>query len=354
MANVKAGYSELVVDGVISADAAQAAVVAQLAALQERLESRPTGIFASVFRKPDVMRGLYIWGGVGRGKSMLMDLFFECVDVKRKRRVHFHGFMQEVHEAIHEARKSGVSDPIIPVAEGIAASARLLCFDEMQINDITDAMIVGRLFEQLFEAGVTVVVTSNRAPDGLYENGLNRQLFVPFIRLIEARMEVLELASIKDYRQEFLQGRQTYFAIGDAEFDRLWGELMGEDVAPLKLTVKSREVVLKQFSNGIARATFDELCGSALGAADYLAISEAVRVLFFEDIPQMSRAKNNEAKRFVTLIDTLYEAQVRLICTAATKPETLYLDGAGSFEFERTASRLIEMQGADWGSAKAF
>lgn len=300
------------------------------------------------------VRGLYIWGGVGRGKSMLMDMFFEVAPEARKRRVHFHAFMQEVHAAMHEVRKTGVDDAIAPVAEEIARDVRLLCFDEIQITDITDAMIVGRLFQNLFAAGVVVVATSNRVPDDLYRNGLNRNLFEPFIALIKDRLEVYELASETDYRQDRLAGAQVYFSPANSEaraaIEEIWSGLVGQEVGPLVLRVKARDVVLPAFSNGVVRAAFYDLCGVALGPADYLAIAEAVRVLILEDIPALSRSNFNEAKRFVTLIDALYEARVVLICSAADIPERLYLEGEGVFEFERTASRLREMQSADWGA----
>ena len=231
--------------------------------------------------------------------------------------------------------------------------SRLLAFDEMQITDITDAMIVGRLFEALFAAGVVVVTTSNRVPDDLYKNGLNRQLFLPFIDLIKDKMEVWEMVSPTDYRQDRLQGAQVFFSPTGPEarqqIQSIWEDLSGGPAAPLTLEVKGREVVLPAFRNGVARASFYDLCGKMLGPGDYLAIAEEVKVLVLEDIPRLSRNNFNEAKRFVTLIDALYEAQVRLICSAAAEPEMLYVEGEGTFEFERTASRLREMQDKDWG-----
>jgi cell division protein ZapE len=239
------------------------------------------------------------------------------------------------------------------VAADVAASVRLLAFDEMQISDITDAMIVGRLFEALFAAGVVVVTTSNRVPDDLYMNGLNRNLFLPFIALIKDKMVVWELTSPTDYRQDRLTGRQVYFtpinAASRATMNEVWRDLSGGAPTPLMLRVKGRDVELPQFRNGVARARFHDLCGKPLGPGDYLAIADAVRVLMVDDIPTLSRSNFNEAKRFVTLIDALYEARVRLICSAAAKPEMLYLEGEGTFEFERTASRLREMQAEDWG-----
>lgn len=306
-----------------------------------------------LFRKaPEPVRGLYFWGGVGRGKSMLMDMLYAAVDVP-KRRQHFHAFMQWVHGEMTRARARGVDDAIAPVADILIAEIRFLAFDEMQISDITDAMIVGRLFGRLLEGGVTVVTTSNRPPDGLYQNGLNRQLFLPFIDLLQTRLQVCELASPTDYRKGRLAGAQTYFTPITAEsrvaINAIWDDLTLGQAHPLVLRVTGRDVAIPAFHNGVARASFYDLCGRPLGAADYLALGHAARLLVLDDIPRLSRQNYNEAKRFVTLIDALYEARVRLICSAAARPEMLYVEGEGTFEFERTASRLLEMQSEDWG-----
>lgn len=351
-------YADLVAKGDLTADPAQLAALPALEDIRVHLEAAKTrkrGILGGLFHKPEeVPQGLYMWGGVGRGKSMLMDLFVDNLAISQKRRVHFHAFMQEVHSGMNEARKTGVDDAIAPVAAAIADQVRLLAFDEMQISDITDAMIVGRLFEALFAAGVVIVTTSNRPPDDLYKDGLNRQLFLPFIEKIKHQMVVHELASPTDYRQDFMDGVRSYFVLrgpkARAAIDTIWQEMTGGKGAALILKVKGRNVELAQFHNGVARVGFFDLCGVALGAADYLALTEAVRVLILEDIPLLSRSNFNEAKRFVTLIDTLYEAQVRLICTAAALPETLYVEGDGAFEFERTSSRLREMMSTDWGT----
>ena len=351
-------YEARVASGALRADPAQHAVLAPLEGLRLWLEENATrrvGLFAGLFARPITPpKGMYLWGGVGRGKSMLMDLFTEAVDIPQKRRVHFHAFMQEIHKGLHEARKREVEDALAPVADAVIRDTRLLAFDEMQINDITDAMIVGRLFEKLFAAGIVIVTTSNRPPQDLYKTGLNRALFLPFIAMLEDRLQVVELESPTDYRQHRLAGAQVYFhpaRTATAQIAALWTDLTGgAPEAPLVLTVNGRTLTLPRFANGVGRASFWELCSKPLGPGDFLAIAGAVRVLILEDIPQLSAANYNEAKRFVTLIDALYEARVRLIASAAEAPERLYIEGEGAFEFERTASRLREMQAAGWGT----
>lgn len=379
MTELKYIYATRADEGAIKPDPAQEAVLPEFERIRQALAA-PAPVKRGFFGRKQAAEpipGLYLWGGVGRGKSFLMDLFATHVGVP-KRRVHFHAFMQEVHAGMNEARKSGVADAITPVAEKIAAEVRLLAFDEMQITDITDAMIVGRLFEKLFEAGVVIVTTSNRHPDELYKNGLNRHLFLPFIEEIKARLVVWELVSPTDYRQDRLAGEQVYFTPADsaarAKVDQIWHEMTGipqvrgetgteaqiamsqrvvkERSSGLVLHVKGREVVIPRYHNGVGRASFWDLCSAMLGAGDYLALAAAVRVLILEDVPLLGMEKFNEAKRFVTLVDALYEAKVKLIVTAAAVPERLYLEGSGSFEFERTASRLREMQDADWGQAE--
>ncbi|WP_417250431.1 cell division protein ZapE [Celeribacter sp.] len=357
MENLTSIYRAKVADGALKADPAQEAVLPLMDSVRKELAASghgKGGLLSLIGgrRKRPAAKGLYLWGGVGRGKSMLMDLFHEHSPVP-SRRVHFHAFMQEVQAEIHDARKSGVADALAPVIEKVARDIRLLCFDEMQITDIADAMIVGRLFEGLFERGVTVVTTSNRVPDDLYKDGLNRQLFLPFIALIKEKMTVHHLHSPVDYRQGRLTGAQVYFHPNDADaraaVDDIWNDLTGGAKDSLTLRVKGRDVVLPRFHNGMARAEFWELCGQMYGPADYLAIAETVKLLILEDIPRLTRNNFNEAKRFVTLVDALYEAKVRLVATAVDEPERLYIEGAGAFEFERTASRLREMQDADWG-----
>ncbi|MCC6008767.1 MAG: AFG1 family ATPase [Rhodobacteraceae bacterium] len=354
---VSIAYEQGVAAGQIAPDAAQRAAVAQLDALLARLSqdrSRAPRGLAALWRRPqpEPVRGLYLWGPVGRGKSMLMDLFHTAAPEKRKRRVHFHAFMQEIHAGLHVARQQGVEDAIAPVAMRIAASTRLLCFDEMQITDITDAMIVGRLFEKLFAAGVVVVTTSNRPPRDLYKDGLNRQLFLPFIAMLEDRLEVVELGGATDHRQRLGPGENLWFApLGEAAasgMGAVWSALAGGPGAELRLSVGGREVILPEARDGIVRADFETLCARPLGPADYLALAGMARVLLLSDIPRLSRARNNEAKRFVTLIDALYEARVGLVASAAAEPEALYIEGPGAFEFQRTASRLAEMRSREW------
>ncbi|MGV6803602.1 MAG: cell division protein ZapE [Ruegeria sp.] len=344
-------YESRIADGTLTRDDAQEAVLPEFERIRTAL-AKPAK--RGLFRKPPPPpRGLYLWGGVGRGKSMLMDMFVETLEDIPARRVHFHAFMQEIHSGMHKARSEGVQDALAPVAAAVVNSVRLLAFDEMQITDITDAMIVGRLFDMLHEGGVVIVTTSNRHPDDLYKDGLNRQLFLPFILHIKHQLEVWELTSPTDYRQNRLEGSPVYFTpIGPEARQKIrdvWADLSGGPAEPLVLHVNGREVVLPSFRNGVARASFYDLCGRMLGPADYLAIAETVKVMVLEDIPRLSRNNFNEAKRFVTLIDALYEARVRLICSAAAEPEMLYVEGEGIFEFERTASRLREMQDQSWG-----
>jgi len=348
-------YNTRVAEGLLRADPAQREALARLEGTRTALETvKPRGFFDRFRRAEEpTRRGHYIWGGVGRGKSMVMDIFHAHTGISEKRRVHFHAFMQEVQTALHEARKTGVDDAIRPVADAIASDIRLLSFDEMQITDIADAMIVGRLFERLFEAGVTIVTTSNRPPKDLYKDGLNRQLFLPFIDLLERDLDVFELSSDTDYRQDRLAGEQVYFTPSGrtvrAAIDLIWNDLTGGREEELVLRIKGREVTLPRFWAGQLRASFWDLCGQPLGPADYIAVAGAASLIILEDVPQLDATKFNEAKRFVTLIDALYEAKTRLILSADAEPEMLYLEGAGSFEFERTASRLREMQSADWG-----
>lgn len=357
-------YRALIAAGELRDDSAQRLAIEKLQLLHRRLEgynpAKPSrfgrGIFGwgREYIEQIEIQGLYLYGGVGRGKSMLMDLFFESAPVEKKRRVHFHAFMQEVHGGIASARKTHQKDPIEPVAEHIANQATLLCFDELQIGDITDAMIVGRLFEKLFSRGVVIVSTSNRHPDDLYKDGLNRQLFLPFIEQIKDRLEVFHLVSETDYRQNRVVGGKVYFTPLNGptqrNMDTVWRTHTSNKGQPLALEVHGRTTTLPLHSNGIGRGSFSSLCEQPLGAADYLAIAGAVEILLLDNIPLLTREQAGPAKRFVTLIDALYEAKVRLICSAAAEPEQLFEEGEGAFEFERTASRLREMASVDWAA----
>ncbi|MCZ8185097.1 MAG: cell division protein ZapE [Beijerinckiaceae bacterium] len=361
---IAARYAAMVQEGRLEPDPAQARIVRRLDALAAELEAhrlaRKTSALGWLFSRKapaDPIRGLYLWGSVGRGKTMLVDLFHEHLQVKRKRRAHFHAFMADVHQRIHAWRqqaKQGLvkgDDPIQPVAEALAEEAWVLCFDEFAVTDIADAMILGRLFQALFARGVVILATSNVEPQRLYHNGLNRALFLPFIGLIEQRMDVIRLDARTDYRLERLQGRPVYYSPnGDAAraaLDGLFAELSGGAAPkPRPLDVGGRQLTLPQAAGGIARASFDELCNRPLGSLDYLAIARTFHTLVLDDIPALTFDRRNETKRFITLIDILYEHHVKLVCSAERPVEQLYVADRGheAFEFDRTISRLMEMR----------
>lgn len=300
--------------------------------------------------------GLYVFGEVGRGKSMLMDLFFDCAPVEKKRRVHFHEFMRDVHMTLHGWRNQTDPkgrDPLIRLAADIASQSWLLCFDELQVTDIGDAMIVGRLFTALLNEGVVVVITSNRPPKDLYKDGLQRDRFLPFIGLIEQQLDILELNSERDYRLGRKRGLQVYHhplgAESEAKLDQAFARLTEGAVArPDSLIVHGRTLPVPLSAVGVARFSFEELCGRPLGASDYLELATQFHTLILSGIPILSPANRDQAKRFVTLVDALYEHKVTLICSADAAPEVLYPTGDGAFEFQRTVSRLMEMQAADY------
>jgi len=360
-------YRERLQSEALKPDPAQEAAVRALSRLEGELNAlgEPSSGFSMFRAKPAPIRGVYLWGPVGRGKSMLMDLFFDSAPVARKRRVHFQAFMAEVHGLIGEWRKGDSAarrdrfgqakgdDPVPPVAAHIAGQARLLCFDELQVTDIADAMILGRLFEALFERGVVLVATSNRPPDDLYKDGLNRQLFMPFIALIKTRLEIVTVGGAVDYRLDRLRAARVYFAPMDAEaeagFETLWRDMLGGvEETGATLEVLGRKLRLPHAAGGLLRATFASLCATALGPQDYLAVAGHFHTVFLEAIPILSAERRNEARRLVDLIDALYEADARMVVLAAAEPDGLYPAGDGAFEFERTASRLHEMRSAAW------
>lgn len=365
MSGVLERYHQLVAAGELRADPEQLAAAQRLDQLQDQLESPGSGwsIGKLLGRKAPPPRGLYLWGGVGRGKSMLMDLFHEGVAITGKRRVHFHAFMIEVHARLREARLSESGDPIPPVAAAIADGLRVLAFDEMVVNNSADAMIMSRLFTALIEQhGLTVVTTSNRAPSELYRDGLNREHFLPFIALIERELDVMALNGPHDYRLERLAGIDTWHTpLGDAAtaqvreaFFRLT-DYPPEDSAHVPsadLELGGGRVLhVPKSLKGVAVFSFKKLCGEARGAADYLAVAQTYHAVILVGIPQMGPENRNEAARFVTLIDALYENKVKLFATAAAAPDALYPAGDGRFEFERTVSRLMEMQSQDYLAA---
>jgi len=361
MAAVLDRYHALIAAGELKADPRQAAVATRLDGLAVELEAQPSGgvLKRLLKRKAASPRGVYIWGGVGRGKSMLMDLFFGCLTEPRKRRVHFHEFMLEVHDRLRIERLKQVGDPIQPVAEALAEEARVLAFDEMVVNNMADAAIMSRLFTALMEAGTVIVTTSNRAPSELYKNGLNRQLFLPFIALLEAKLDVLELDGPTDYRLQRLAGFPTWYTpLGDVAtqaVSRAFFRLTDyppedrEHVPSCEIAVQGgRTLHVPKALKGVAVFSFKRLCAEARGAPDYLAIARAFHTVILVGIPKLTPDNRNEAARFVTLIDSLYEHGVKLLATADAAPEKLYVSGDGAFEFERTVSRLMEMQSADY------
>lgn len=358
--------------GELVADPAQQAPIATLDAILDQLHEPSLGNKKSALgwlfaKKPaqseHSVRGLYLWGGVGRGKTMLMDRFFELAPdgtgARAKKRVHFHAFMQNVHNRIHTWRqlqktaKEKSADPIPPLAIELARESRLLCFDEFAVTDVADAMLLARLFTGLFNQGVTIVATSNVAPDDLYKDGLNRSFFLPFIALVKEKMTVLELASETDYRMEMLFNGTVYMTgeNSDSEMANLWAEMTaGLTVESASITVAGRTTEFAMTCGGLVRESFAALCERPLGAGDYLALADRFHTLFLEHVPVMQIADRNAAKRFIALVDTLYDRRRILIVSAQARPSQLYpVDhGTEAFEFQRTISRLREMQSEDW------
>jgi len=358
-------YDANVAAGRIERDEAQIAIVKKMTRLEQRvLEHRPARnssalawLFASRERAQPPIKGLYVYGEVGRGKTMLMDLFFESSPVERKRRAHFHEFMLDVHERIYLIRqkmKAGEyagDDPVRLVAAELAEEAWLLCFDEFHVTDIADAMILGRLFAGLFERDVVVVATANVPPDELYKDGLNRALFVPFIAMLNARMDLVRLAARTDFRLEKLAGQPVWYvpddARADAALDQAWRRLTGgEHGSAREITLRGRSIHVPRAFMGVARFSFHDLCEQPLAAADYLRIAREFHTIIIDHVPAMTYDNRDAAKRFIILIDTLYDMNVKLIASAATAPEALYIadEGFEAREFKRTASRLIEMR----------
>lgn len=368
-ASITERYDALVSSGAIERDPAQVVVVKRLEALTQALAesklARKGSALGWLFGKKtpagEAPRGLYVWGSVGRGKTMLMDLFFEAAPIRKKRRVHFHEFLADVHARIHAYRqklKSGEvkePDPIAPVAAALADEATLLCFDEFTVTDIADAMILGRLFTALFAAGVVVVATSNVEPSRLYEGGLNRALFLPFVELLQKKVEVVKLDARTDFRLEKLGGAPTYHVPADATaraaLDHAFRALAGTPSgSELRIDVNGHDLLIPQAAGGVARASFADLCARPYGASDYIALAQRFHTLVLDDIPVLNFDRRNEAKRFIILIDTLYEHHVKLVASAAAEPHELYhaKQGREAFEFDRTVSRLIEMRSADY------
>ena len=353
--------------GEVHADPVQERVVGRLQAVYDQLAAanapQKRGFFSKLLGGAKAAAGppgLYIWGPVGRGKSMLMDLFFHDAPVASKRRVHFHEFMLEVHERLHRRREElsakgapPEADTIPPIARAIARETRLLCFDEFQVTNIADAMILGRFFETLFDEGVTVIATSNRLPDDLYKNGLQRDRFLPFIELVKQRLEVLELGGAQDYRMERLRNLDVYLtplgAWADKKLDEAFRAMTdGADGEPRVLRTQGRDVEVPRAAPGCAMAHFLDWCAKPMGAADFLCIAEHFHTVILAEIPKMGPDNRDKAARFVTMIDSFYEKKVKFVCSAATSPDKLYVDGDGAFEFQRTVSRLMEMQSPEY------
>lgn len=366
--SVLSAYRAKLAEGVLKPDPGHEAALEAMGRLEGVLNTRSEPLIPLPFftmKKAEAVKGIYLYGPVGRGKSTLMDLFFDSAPIARKRRVHFHAFMQEVHKLVARWRSGGPADrkmmfggykgddPIQPVAAKIANNAELLCFDEFQVLDIADAMILGRLFDALFARGVIVVATSNRAPDGLYENGLNRQLFEPFIETLKERLEVVAVDGVTDHRMQHLVDERAYFAPVTPEmvagFERLWEAITGGGrETKVELAVQGHKLTVSRAVGRIGRESFDALCRSTYGPADYLALAERFHALFIELVPVMGPDSRDAAKRFVTLVDAFYEAKRKLIILSSAEPFGLYPHGDGAFEFQRTASRLHEMRGDGW------
>ena len=353
-----AAYQKLLAAGTIEPEPSQQIAVTRLQTLARELASDRSGFWPTLSglwgrRASSHPRGVYLHGAVGRGKTMLMDLFFREAGLPNKRRLHFDAFMTEAHAAIETARRNGTGDPIPAAARKLIGRSLLICIDEFQINDIADAMIVGRLFEQVFAAGVVLVATSNTPPADLYPDGINRLLFLPFVSMLLKHVDLVELTGRRDYRLSKLIGRQLYFAPADAAataaLGQVWALLTGNVTgAPYTLDVGGHKLTVPRSADGTAWTSFNDLCAKPLGASDYRALARAFHTLILQDVPVLGPAQRNEARRFITLIDALYDQRRRLIVSAAAEPDALYPAGDGAETFRRTASRLAEMRSEDY------
>lgn len=351
-------YQQRVASGAMRSDEGQMKVLKRLAILQDYLLNEHTSRPALIkrIRKPKLERyGAYIWGDVGRGKTLMMDVLVESTPAPWVKRIHFHAFMRDIHARLHAWRQLKSEDDLLPrVVREIATDTRLLCLDELQVHDVTDAMILSRLFTLLFDEGVAVIFTSNRPPNELYRGGLQREQFMKFIALIEQKLDILELVSPHDYRLQQLTALEQVYLYplnnhSTEQLFKIYSQLTGgQPSIETHLKVQGRTFIIEKSCSGVAWLTFDELCERPLGSADYLELAAEFHTLILQDIPQLGEHNRNEAKRFVNLIDTLYDQKVKLICSAAVPPEHLYLQGDGVFEFARTVSRLIEMQSTSY------
>ena len=356
MQNPLLNYKQSVENGKIGNDAAQELVILRLQELWQQLEASPpkTNLLQKLLNKKAPPRSIYIWGEVGRGKSMLMDMFFASLTNSSKQRIHFHSLMLKIHSEIHKLRQNNDDEPLINVAKQIAQDTKILCLDEFQVTDVADAMILSKLFLVLLEAGVTFVITSNRPPEDLYLGGLQREKFLDFVKLIYEKMEVLELSSPHDYRMQQIQALQSVYLFplspkNEQTLKQNFADFIHNSFpSPITLEVQGRKLIISETYGGVAKFSFKELCEKPLGTADYIAISRRFHTIFISSIPKLTPQNRNEARRFVTLIDNLYDHRVKLICTADSSPQEIYADGDGKFEFHRTVSRLTEMQSAQY------
>ena len=354
-------YNLMVLNNEIQKNISQETLVAELEKFKKKLENKKrlklsaAGRVFSKFRFINTVeknQGIYIHGGVGIGKSMLMDLFFNLLDVEGKKRIHFHEFMKSIHQLIKNAREKNERDPIKSVASDYIQNIEVLCLDEMQITDVADAMIVGRVFEEFFNKQLILVTTSNRHPRDLYKNGLNRKLFLPFIDIMELNLNIEKLSAPVDYRKTKISEKKKYFLSTSPEDTIQFNELISHfnlNKGPgIKIQINSREFVMERFQNGVGLLTFNEICSIPMSSSDYLEIISHLRLLFLDDIPDLSNGGDDSAKRFINLIDSIYDQKVGLLCRADVVPEKLYTFGKNKFEFERTVSRLFEMQSTNW------